>query len=410
MSSITPPDDDLAGQWILSTPALTMTAVRGESLPVRVGPGQFAALAATAEAALRAGPEDTAVVGVLPFDESTPAHLLLARVEHHRHRPRDRADTVRALVAAQPPDLFTGTAIRPPRSEPSPEVYLQAVREALARIRAGSVHKVVLARSLYVPLHGEQLRPALLHTLTHREPTGHLFRTPLPPTQPQSPQPLLIGSTPETLLRRTGDLLTLTPLAGTTARHPDPGEDRARAAALLRSSKDHTEHRHVIDALRRQLRPWCHSLDIPPEPRLHATGRLWHLATPIRARLRHPAPSALALAAALHPTPAVCGSPTHEAAALIRELESVPRRYFSGLVGWMDRTGDGHWVIALRCGELNPSGIRLHAGAGIVSTSDPEAELAETEAQFTTMLDALKAARTAEPAARPASSPTGAPR
>lgn len=400
--------------WLLSTPSLTLTSAEGDPLPVQAGAGQFTALADTADSALRQSPAGTAVVGALPFDEGVPAHLWLTRMEHHQHPPAERAASVGSLSYAKAvpdgaePNARHSAWVTTPKPEPQPSAYRAAVRAVLAEIEAGTVRKAVLARSLYAPLNAADnaadhraLVPGLITALARREAAAHLFAVTLPTTGLHGAPPVLLGATPETLLRRTGDLLTLQPLAGTAARHQDPVVDHARAMALLRSGKDQAEHRHVVDDLGRRLRPWCQSLDIPARPRLHATGRLWHLTTPIHARLRHPAPSALTLACALHPTPAVCGTPTSAAAALIRTLEAVPRRYFSGLVGWMDTTGDGHWVISLRCGELDADGLRLHAGAGIVRASRPESELAETEAKFATMLAAFEDARRSTPQARP---------
>ncbi|MBB1254313.1 isochorismate synthase [Streptomyces sp. OF3] len=412
-------------QWLLSTPRATLVARGGDRLSAPIGPGQFAALAGAAESALRAGPAGAVVVGAIPFDETTTrAHLLLTRVERRAHQPGRRPHAVAMALqeADRPPWPPAATAGPPlPRVEdPPPAAYLSAVRDALAEIRGGTVTKVVLARTLHVSLPEgrpyRELASALVSSLARREPTAHLFSVTVSRPHPDAAGAVLVGATPETLLRRSGDLLTVTPLAGSIARDPDPAVDRARATSLLRSAKDRDEHRHVVDALQRLLAPLCRTLDIPAAPRLHATSRLWHLSTPIRARLRRPAPSSLALACVLHPTPAVCGTPTRRAAALVRAVEPVPRRYFSGLVGWMDQSGDGHWVIALRCGEADPRGLRLYAGAGIVRGSLPDAELAETGTKLATMLGALDDAHGAAPAPPspadplPATSPTGAPR
>ncbi|MFD3513060.1 isochorismate synthase MenF [Streptomyces sp. NPDC058657] len=415
------PPDGGSEHWLLSTPRLTLAASReGDRLPTTTGPGQFRSLARSAELALGTSPPGTAVVGAVPFDESAPAHLLLTRLLRHTHRPGSRPQTLRALQPECAPGrtpvsaALAAPCAGPPESpvyEPTPRAYRAAVREALAAIDSGTVSKVVLARTLRIPLPDSgsprQLAAALLTALARREPAAHLFSVSLPCPSACREAPVLVGATPETLLRRTGDLLTLTPLAGTAPRDPDPALDRELATALLRSAKDHAEHRHVTDTLRRLLEPLCRTLDIPAAPRLYATGRLWHLATPIRARLRLPAPSSLALACALHPTPAVCGTPTTRAAALLSALEPLPRRYYSGLVGWMDQKGDGHWVIALRCGEARRGELRLYAGAGIVEGSSPDAESAETEAKLATMRDALDDTRAAMP---PHLTPTGAPR
>ena len=121
---------------------------------------------------------------------------------------------------------------------------------------------------------------------------------------------------------------------------------------------------------------------------LFRSSKVWHLATDIEGRLRDPL-DALSLAALLHPTPAVCGTPREAARAAIKELEQIERALYAGIVGWMDAAGDGEWAVVLRCAEMQGRIALLFAGAGIVADSDPEAELAETDAKFRSMLEAL---------------------
>ncbi|MFI6323207.1 isochorismate synthase [Nonomuraea sp. NPDC050556] len=263
----------------------------------------------------------------------------------------------------------------------APEDYRKAVEVARDRIRAGDLRKVVLARSLRMT----SARPmSSLEVLTHLGGRGrYVFAVPLPGER------LLIGASPELLVQRRGLRVNANPLAGSVPRSPDPIEDRALAAQLLESSKDLHEHRVVVEAVAAALRPYCRDLHVPP-PEVVATSTVWHLSTPISGELRDPAPSALELAGALHPTPAVCGSPTDTAAALITELEEAERGFYAGLVGWQNSTGDGTWALTLRCAELlDRRQLRLWAGAGIVADSDPDTELAETSAKFATLLQAL---------------------
>ena len=100
--------------------------------------------------------------------------------------------------------------------------------------------------------------------------------------------------------------------------------------------------------------------------------------------------SALALAAAVHPPAAVCGTPTGTALDLIRELEHMDRERYAGPVGWVDANGNGEWGIALRCGQLSGRTVRLFAGCGIVAGSEPAAELAETLVKLQPMRGALE--------------------
>jgi menaquinone-specific isochorismate synthase len=94
---------------------------------------------------------------------------------------------------------------------------------------------------------------------------------------------------------------------------------------------------------------------------------------------------------AVHPTAAVCGTPTPVAAAVIGELEGMDRGRYAGPVGWLDSRGDGEFGLALRCAEMiGDRAARLFAGCGIVADSHPAAELAETQAKFAAFQAALE--------------------
>jgi isochorismate synthase len=201
---------------------------------------------------------------------------------------------------------------------------------------------------------------------------------------------VIVGASPELLVSRHGREVRSNPLAGSAPRSGDPDEDRANAEALTSSSKDREEHAIVVDAVAEILRPRCEELIWDREPVLRATPNVWHLSTSFRGSLRDPAPTALDLVAALHPTPAVAGTPTERALAAIDQLEPFDRGRYAGPVGWVDANGDGEWAIALRCAELCGDRATLYAGAGIVADSDPERELDETEPKFRSFLDALR--------------------
>ena len=117
-------------------------------------------------------------------------------------------------------------------------------------------------------------------------------------------------------------------------------------------------------------------------------ANIQHLATPIRAQLRSPR-SAVELAGALHPTPAVGGEPWVDAERMIGELEDLDRGWYAAPVGWMDATEDGEFCVALRCALIEGRTAHCYAGVGVVADSDPEAELAETEVKLSALLAAL---------------------
>jgi isochorismate synthase len=269
------------------------------------------------------------------------------------------------------------------RELPTAEGYEGIVREAVARIDRGVLRKVVLARTIEVTA-DRALDPRLLaQRLRAVDPDAYTFAVP-------TRDGVLVGASPELLVSRHGLEVASNPLAGSAARSGDPDEDRANADALVGSAKDREEHAIVVESVAETLGGFCAELRWDPEPVLRETPNVWHLSTRFRGVLREPAPSALEVVAALHPTPAVAGTPRDEALAAIAELEPFDRGRYAGAVGWVDADGDGEWAIALRCAELRGDRATLYAGAGIVARSDPASELDETERKFRAFLDALR--------------------
>jgi menaquinone-specific isochorismate synthase len=252
------------------------------------------------------------------------------------------------------------------------------VAAAIARIKSGEVHKVVLARDLQAYASGDIDIRVLLARLARRSPGCYTFAC-----------AGLVGATPELLIQREGRDVRSLVLAGTMARGGSKADDDALAAALLGSAKNAEEHRYSVESVRDLLAPLCTELTVDPEPYLLQMADYQHLATSVSGVLARDA-SALALAASLHPTAAICGTPTDVALDLIRELERMDRGRYSGPVGWVDARGNGEWGIALRCGEIDGRRARLFAGNGIVAGSQPGAELAETETKFRPMRRALE--------------------
>ena len=264
----------------------------------------------------------------------------------------------------------------------SPLTWQGVVADAIRRITAGELEKVVLARDV----HARAQRPidarTLLRRLAERYPGTWTFSV-----------DGLIGATPEMLVRREKGLVTSRVLAGTIRRTGDDAHDLALAASLARSSKDLEEHEYAVRSVADALAPHCTSMNLPESPFVLHLANVMHLATDVTGVLADQTPS-LELAAALHPSAAVCGTPTTRAARLIDEIEDMDRGRYAGPVGWMDADGDGEWGIALRCAETDaddPRNLRLFAGCGIVAGSVPTDELAEANAKLLPMRDALTA-------------------
>ncbi len=257
------------------------------------------------------------------------------------------------------------------------------VSEAVERITSGEIDKVVLARDLRVQAEKPVDPRWLLQRLAERYDTTWVFAV-----------DGLVGATPEMLVRLEKGLVTSRVLAGTIRRTGDDEHDLALAASLARSSKDLEEHEYAVRSVADALRPHCSSMNVPESPFVLHLSNVMHLATDVAGVLGDHTTS-LALAASLHPSAAVCGTPTAVADRVIAELEHMDRGRYAGPVGWMDAAGDGEWGIALRCGAYeadDQAALRLFAGCGIVAGSDPESEVAESDAKLVPMRDALSGA------------------
>jgi menaquinone-specific isochorismate synthase len=352
-------------------------------------------------------------LGALPFLREAPGSLVVPRVMVGRRDgqawitmisgPGDRADVAR-LAGRMTADALGG--FTDPRPAPSQftltsvmdhDAWGGLVASAVARIDAGALGKVVLARQVDVQANRQFVTSDVLSRLLALYPTCMVFRI-----------DGFLGASPELLIERRGAHVASHPLAGTIGRSGDTATDEAHIAGLLASAKERREHGYVIEGLRRTLGPVCASLDVPDKPTVLELRNVCHLATRLTgvllsggaaepegglgAEVSHPGlglPSALELVARVHPTPAVGGTPTDDAVAYIGEVEGFDRGRYAGPVGWMDAHGDGSWAIGLRSADVEGDRASLYAGVGVVAGSRPAAELEETQLKLQALLAAL---------------------
>lgn len=257
--------------------------------------------------------------------------------------------------------------------------YRSAVAEAVRRMRAGALDKAALAHDLLAIADEPLDARFLLDGLAERYPTCWSYAV-----------DGLVGATPELLLRRRAGTVSSRVLAGTMWPTPGVSGD-ALALRLLGSAKDRHEHRLAVESLADALRPLCAELEVPGEPSVLTLRNVIHLSSDVEGMLPADEPaSLLELAAAVHPTAAVGGTPRDVAVATIAELEGMDRGRYAGPVGWVDAEGDGELGIALRCAQLDGPVARLIAGCGIVAESDPDTEVSEAAAKLVAVRDALE--------------------
>ncbi len=325
--------------------------------------------------------------GALEFRPDEPAMLVVPSVTIGKGADGDRWITVidDADVDLAPPPRPTARAgsftIRPGTAV---ETYLAAVVAGRDAVKNGDLTKVVIARDVVVEADFPFDVHAILLRLRASFGSSYRYSIGLPDGSPR-----FVGASPELLVARHGLQVRSHPLAGTAPRTGDPATDARLAANLIASTKDQIEHRVVIDVVYDTLLPWCSYLDWESEPSIMAVANVQHLATAMEGRLSEPAPNVLELVTALSPTPALGGHPRAEAIELIDRVEGMDRGRYGGAVGWVDCDGNGTWAVSIRCAEISGSSARLFAGGGIVAASEPEAELAETQAKLQAMLSAI---------------------
>jgi menaquinone-specific isochorismate synthase len=295
------------------------------------------------------------------------------------HLPHGRRIDYRAIIESlktAPLRPVAGRA-RPPEEDDGRQ-YRAGVAATLERITAGGVEKVVLAREQALGPSSAAHAAAAVARLALRERRGFGFWL-----QPDN-DAAFFGFSPECLYRRRGVKVDVDALAGTAPRGEDVHRDRHYGEALLASDKDRREHAFVTQDIVRRLGPLCASVATGEPPGLLKQSAVQHLYTPVHARLFHPQP----LLTALHPTPAVCGTPRLAAATTLDELEGIDRGLYAGAGGRV--TADGEtFCVALRCARLSDGQLTAYVGAGIVAGSDPAAEWEETERKLAALRTAL---------------------
>ena len=259
--------------------------------------------------------------------------------------------------------------------------WKERVAQAIEEIATGEVEKVVLARDLIASSQADIDPRPILKKLALGYPATWVFSV-----------AGLIGATPELLLRLTRGMVTSRVLAGTISKTGDDQKDLALAASLARSSKDLEEHEYAVRSVAEALEQFCTSTNVPESPFVLHLANVMHLATDVTGALIESMKEidVFSLLERLHPSAAVCGTPTERARTLITKIEAMKRGRYAGPVGWIDASGDGELGIALRSGEISGSQIRIFAGCGIVAGSNPDKELAESTAKFAAMKSALE--------------------
>ncbi|RQW61484.1 isochorismate synthase [Vibrio viridaestus] len=309
--------------------------------------------------------------GIVPFSEENPSRFLIPNQLYV-------SSSTRAEQKVDSSTSAPGKLV----SSPTGERYKQGVLDAIGLFSSTELSKVVLSRAIEVGTDEDIDQLRLLKNMLAINSTGYTFAASLENGNK------MMGASPELLVARKGSNVISNPLAGSLPSSDDVAVNSVRSEQLLNSGKDLYEHGFVVEEVERVLNKYCHSLYTPMVPSVIKTKTMLHLSTVLEGQMNNPEISVLQLASELHPTPAVCGYPRQTAYKAIRDIEKYDRGYFTGMVGWCDSRGNGEWVVTIRCAEVQKRSMKVFAGAGIVSQSQPQSELDETGAKMSTILSA----------------------
>ncbi len=296
----------------------------------------------------------------------------------------EAADALAVRLAADPVALMSGPAVALDALE-SPAQHVDGIRRVLSYITAGDVYQVNLARRLVARVpHAEATGLALFTRLRVRTPASHglWFADPSRGTA-------LVGNSPERFLRvDAAGVLQTCPIKGTRPRglaNPDPAIDD-----LVASTKDRAEHTMIVDLERNDLGRVCqtgtvHVVDLM---QVLSLPTVHHLVSTVQGRLRCGV-GLDELLRATFPGGSVTGAPKRRAMQIIDELETAPRGPYCGATGWLGAAGDLDLAVAIRTGMIANNELTLWVGGGVVADSDPDAELAETNAKAAAFAAAL---------------------
>jgi menaquinone-specific isochorismate synthase len=291
----------------------------------------------------------------------------------------DARAAVESLPAMRPSGPHPG--VRATTPTPSEGEWTAWVRDALDRIDAGELRKVVLATALRADLESPVDAKDLLERLRQRY--SECFRFLAEPTDDAA----FLGATPERLATLRGDTVETQALAGSVSRGETPAEDAKLAERLRESDKLRHEQGVVVDTIARRLEAFG---DVAVGDRgVRRLSNIQHLDTPIEARVGEDT-HVLDVVETLHPTPAVNGLPPAAALDAIRETETFNRGWYAAPVGWFDAAGDGTFGVGLRSAVASGDAVTMFGGNGIVADSDPAAEWEEVQLKYRPVLDELE--------------------
>jgi anthranilate synthase component 1 len=274
----------------------------------------------------------------------------------------------RPLVYPQPPPREPGSVELVPNFTRAD--FKAAVEQCKEYIRAGDIFQVVLSQRFSGPLQSDPFD--IYRALRTINPSPYMYFL-------RFGDSLVVGASPEVLVRKEGDQVEVRPIAGTRPRGRTVAEDQGLEKELLADPKELAEHIMLVDLGRNDVGrvAVAGTVEVSELMVIERYSHVMHIVSNVRGRLR-PGLDSFAVFRATFPAGTLSGSPKIRAMEIIDELEPVRREVYGGAVGYFSFSGNMDLAIAIRTLQIEKDQLHLQAGAGVVADSDPESEYQET--------------------------------
>jgi anthranilate synthase component 1 len=256
--------------------------------------------------------------------------------------------------------------------------YMQKVRRAQEYIAAGDAFQIVLARTFHVP-RGRRDPFDVYRAMRVLSPSPYMYFLDLPPAPGERTRTQIAGASPETMVHLERGTMTLRPIAGTRPRGQTPADDAVLARELLADPKERAEHVMLIDLGRNDVGRVAEvgTVKVVRQMEIEQYSHVMHIVSEVTGRIP-PSTPPLEVLRASFPAGTLSGAPKVRAMQIIRELEASPRGIYGGAIGYVAKSGDLDFAIAIRTAVCRDDAFFVTAGAGIVEGSDPAMESEET--------------------------------
>ncbi|MFD1850849.1 anthranilate synthase component I [Oceanobacillus bengalensis] len=254
--------------------------------------------------------------------------------------------------------------------EISANAFKEKVETAKKYIQQGDIFQVVLSQRMTAAIEGDPFD--FYQKLRKSNPSPYMFYI-------DFEDYVLLGASPESLVKTQGKAIVTNPIAGTRPRGETPLEDELLMNELLNDKKEVAEHRMLVDLSRNDLGRVCEigTITIPTYMKIEKYQHVMHIVSEVKGILKADYSSIDALISCL-PAGTVSGAPKIRAMQIINELEEKQRGVYAGGIGFINFNHDMNIALAIRSLVIKDKKAYLQAGAGIVYDSIPEAEYEET--------------------------------